>query len=58
MNETTTWQEELTVQVHQARDAYIEARVAALKAADAETAAHWAYQQAINRCINHGVSPL
>jgi hypothetical protein len=58
MNDLISLDQELTAQLQKTRAAYINARVAALEAADAEISARWAFQQAVNRCISHNVDPI
>jgi hypothetical protein len=54
---TTHPDHQLLTQLQQTREAYINARVEALRAMDAENWARWKYQQAVNACINCGVDP-
>jgi len=49
--------QQLLTQLQQAREAYVNARMAALEAMDAENWARWKYQQAMNACINCGIDP-
>jgi recombinational DNA repair ATPase RecF len=46
---------QLITQLQIARRAYMDARIAAMEAMDAENWARWKYQQAMNACINNGI---
>jgi hypothetical protein len=58
MTTTAHPEQELLTMLHQSRDAYVKARIAAMEAMDAENWARWKFQQAVNACINCGIDPV
>jgi hypothetical protein len=55
MTTTAPVSHQLVTQLQAARQTYVDARIAAMEAMDAENWARWKYQQAMNACINNGI---